>query len=129
MIAAYDKDFRNQDDYIDRTTLTKNPTKVAQWIKQYMSKNLLSDSVEDALLYVLSSHSLLEKTNIVKDGSYRSCVLLVRPDGAITTHEAISRNIIENLMHFEENAEIFFLILTSETWDDTRKNVFGGLFR
>jgi hypothetical protein len=130
MINTYNKErfwdggiFKTVEEYSDKTLKANTPEKVKMYIEEYLEKNTCSVDVYILLNEVLSNHNLLQRTQVCFDGSYRNCVILVRPDGwTYTGYHTLPWNDIKSevdiLKFFDENAEIFFLNMTDETWAD-----------
>lgn len=138
MINAYEKNWNpcecNIKEYISKTTIENTKERVVKYIESYLERNLKRNVCNERTVSFLSAllerDILLNKTHVVKDGSGRSCVVLVRPDGYCVTrigdrkvYDEVAENNgdynIEKLLnHFEDNAETFFLNMTDETWTE-----------
>jgi len=127
MIPAYmpSTELRNMDlkDYIDSTTISNTKDGVIDYINKYLERNSCDEQVKDFLDILLKNENLLNKTHIVSDGSLRSCVILVRPDGCIVTQSPHNYIIEDALKYFEQNSEIFFLNMTDITWSIMKERI------
>jgi hypothetical protein len=117
MIPAYKENWKaygmDNDDYIAQTTRANTKQGVIDYINEYMQRNDCASDVVELLNAVLANDELLDKTHVVWDGSYRTCVILVRPDGCLSHHGET------NLQLYIDNAETLFLNMTDETWEES----------
>ncbi len=91
MIPAYDEKrlatFGHRGDavylrnYVTQSTKASNPWTVCFYILRYLRRYTCGQDVREFLCAYLFDWRLLSKTHVVSDGSYRSCCILVRPDG------------------------------------------------
>ena len=127
MISPYSEemdDKYNTKEYQERTTIAKTSSEVFKYLKKYLKDNQCDSSVRSFIEGYMRNIKALAKTNVVSDGSFRNCVILIRPDGVMVTHGGNQRfgSTEEYVNHFAENAEIIFLNMTEETFNEVLKN-------
>lgn len=120
------------DDYAKSSTIATTSKTVRNYLKKYLQENKCNDDVSQFLKSYANDLRLLPKTHVVRDGSYRNCVILVRPDGLVGTRSGgyyeikPEHTVQESLTYFSEHAEIIFLNMSAETWEEV--NEFFNLF-
>jgi hypothetical protein len=130
-ITAYNEDWKpynsTREEYIKLTTIASEPNNVKDKINEYIKENDCNEDIVQCLNKIVNNETLLNKTNIVWDGSYRNCSLLVRPDGFIDTSEISHESIVNldsALEFYTQYAETFFLLLDEETWEEINERDF-----
>ena len=126
MISPYSEemdDEYNTKEYQERTTIAKTSGEVFKYLKKYLKDNQCNSSVRSFIKSYMGNFNALSKTNVVSDGSFRNCVILIRPDGVMVTHGGDRRfeSTEEYVTYFAENAEIIFLNMTEETWENAHR--------
>lgn len=125
MIPAYQSDWEpcigSKEDYILNTTRATTKGDVTACIEQYIRDNDCSADVIDLLYDLLSRDSLLDKTHVVCDGSYRNCTILIRPDGVLKMGPRDFDWKLFTLDWYEDNADTLFLNMTDETWTEVNE--------
>jgi len=135
LIPAYDWRSINGDiqepkrsEYIKSSTMAVEPKEVRKYLKEYLKKNNCTDKIKNFLKLYLNNIALLNKTQIVWDGSYRNCVIVIKPDHIMPTHtgcyyEVNPRyTIIELLTYFLNNSETIFLNMHTTTHAEDMEN-------
>lgn len=118
---------KEKQEYIKRTTIADTSTEVRKFLKRYLKNNYCLEETKRFIKLYLNNISLLNKTKIVHDGSYRNCVILIRPDTVYATHSGgfsdfnKSYKIDDLLQYFLNNAETIFLNYTNITFEEDMK--------
>ena len=127
MINAYEnvKPYlcETMEEYVEQTTTINKPKEVVAYIKNYLKNNVCNDEVRSFLKDYLNNITLLQKIHIIMDGSYRNCCVLIRPDGLIPTGKYYGncKTIDDYLTMYEQEAEIVFLNITNESWQEVNE--------
>lgn len=123
LIPEYDDQKEATKEYIKRSTKATGNKEVRKYLKNYIMQNDCKEETENFIRMYLENIALLNKTKLVSDGSYRSCVILVRPDTLYVTHDGglhkktknFDYTLNETLQYFLNNAEKIFLNVTDIT--------------
>jgi len=108
-------------EYIKSSTMAVEPKEVRKYLKEYLKNNNCTDEIKNFLKLYLNNIALLNKTQIVWDGSYRNCVIVIKPDYIMPTHNGDYHEInpeytiIELLTYFLNNSETIFLNMHKTT--------------
>jgi len=108
-------------EYIKSSTMAVEPKGVRKYLKEYLKNNNCTDEIKNFLKIYLNNIALLSKTQVVWDGSFRNCVIVIKPDFIMPTHDfgyyKINPNytINELLNYFLNNSETIFLNMHTTT--------------
>ena len=108
-------------EYIKSSTMAIEPKGIRKYLKEYLKDNNCTEEVKNFLKIYLNNIALLSKTQVVWDGSYRNCVIVIKPDFIIPTHDAgyykikPDYTINELLTYFLNNSETIFLNMHTTT--------------
>lgn len=143
MISAYNFDdyyrFSRKDgqfeEYVEATTLATANYDIFEYIHNYLNQNKCCPDTVDLLQTVMANEKLLSKTHVVNDGSYRNCVILVRPDGPVlfaANHKSLNQKYDDWEQFYLDNAETLFLNMSERTWaeiDEWDRELNAEIFR
>jgi len=107
--------------YIKSSTIAVGTLDVMKYLNNYLEDNICTKEVEEFLVSYINNKYLLSKTQVVWDGSYRNCVIVIKPDYIMPTHSAgyyeinPEYTIIELLTYFLNNSETIFLNMHTTT--------------
>ena len=108
-------------EYIKSSTMAIEPKGIRKYLKEYLKDNNCTEEVKNFLKIYLNNIALLSKTQVVWDGSYRNCVIVVKPDCIMPTHNGgyhkinPEYTITELLIYFLNNSETIFLNMHTTT--------------
>jgi len=108
-------------EYIKSSTIAIEPKGIRKYLKEYLKDNNCTEEVKNFLKIYLNNIALLSKTQVVWDGSYRNCVIVVKPDCIMPTHNGgyhkinPEYTITELLIYFLNNSETIFLNMHTTT--------------
>jgi len=108
-------------EYIKSSTMAIEPKGVRKYLKEYLKDNNCTEEIKNFLKIYLNNIALLSKTQVVWDGSYRNCVIVVKPDCIMPTHNGgyhkinPEYTITELLIYFLNNSETIFLNMHTTT--------------
>jgi len=108
-------------EYIKSSTIAIEPKGIRKYLKEYLKDNNCTEEVKNFLKIYLNNIALLSKTQVVWDGSYRNCVIVVKPDCIMPTHSGgyhkinPEYTITELLIYFLNNSETIFLNMHTTT--------------
>jgi hypothetical protein len=121
LIPAYVPNWKpylgNLETYKAKTVIAKDADSVVQKITEYINKYLPCDEVKSFLNQFLGDKNLLQKTQIVWDGSGRLVCFLVRPNFYCSSGDYYG-NKIDDLSVLKEKAETIFLNLAGYEEED-----------
>ena len=108
-------------EYIKSSTMAIEPKGIRKYLKEYLKDNNCTEEIKNFLKIYLNNIALLSKTQVVWDGSYRNCVIVVKPDCIMPTHNGgyhkinPEYTITELLIYFLNNSETIFLNMHTTT--------------
>jgi len=102
-------------EYIKSSTMAVEPKEVRKYLKEYLKNNNCTDEIKNFLKLYLNNIALLSKTQVVWDGSYRNCVIVIKPDHIMPTHTGDYFKINSEYTNFLNNSETIFLNMHTTT--------------
>jgi len=115
-------------EYIKSSTMAIEPKEVRKYLKEYLKNNNCTNEIKNFLKVYLNNIALLSKTQVVWDGSYRNCVIVIKPDHIMPTHTGdyfkinSEYTITKLLTYFLNNSETIFLNMHTTTHAEDMEN-------